>query len=92
MKNQTGVQIMRGAIIVVLLGLSIVFISCKKDNATVTTPAGVITDYHQTAVTQFVTVGETKLAYRVLGDKTGIPLVMVSPLGNAMDEWGSCYH
>jgi len=78
---------MRGAIIVVLLGLSVVFISCKKDNATVTTPAGAMVDYHQTAVTQFVNVGETKLAYRVLGDKSGIPLVMVSPLGNSMDDW-----
>jgi pimeloyl-ACP methyl ester carboxylesterase len=87
MKNLTVIQLMRGAIIVVLLGLSIAFISCKKDNATVTTSAGTITDYHEAAITQFVTVGETKIAYRVLGDKPGIPLVMVSPLGNAMDDW-----
>jgi pimeloyl-ACP methyl ester carboxylesterase len=44
-------------------------------------------DYPQTAATQFITAGGTKFAYRVLGDKTGIPLVMVSSLGSSMDDW-----
>jgi len=34
-----------------------------------------------------ITANDTKFAYRVLGDKPGIPLVMLSPLGSSMDDW-----
>ena len=70
---------MKGALVLAVLGLSIAFVSWKKDNTT--------KDYHKTAETQFVTADGNKIAYRVLGDKAGIPLVMVSPLGSAMDAW-----
>jgi pimeloyl-ACP methyl ester carboxylesterase len=87
MKNRRIIQLMKSAVAVLLLGLSIVFVSCKKDNTPVKTPVGGTIDYHQTAETQFVTAGGTKIAYRVLGDKPGIPLVVLSPLGSSMDDW-----
>lgn len=87
MKNRKLIQLIKSAVTVLLLGLGIVFVSCKKDSTAVKTPVGVTTNYHQTAVTQFVTADGTKFAYRVLGDKDGIPLVMLPPLGNSMDDW-----
>jgi pimeloyl-ACP methyl ester carboxylesterase len=79
MKTKRISQLMKGALVLAVLGLSIAFVSWKKDNTT--------KDYHKTAETQFVTADGNKIAYRVLGDKAGIPLVMVSPLGSAMDAW-----
>jgi hypothetical protein len=70
---------MKGALVLAVLGLSIAFASWKKDNTT--------KDYHKSAEMQFVTADGNKIAYRVLGDKAGIPLVIVSPLGSAMDAW-----
>jgi pimeloyl-ACP methyl ester carboxylesterase len=68
------------------LGLFISFgvgmTACKKDDAT-----PVNTDYHQTATTKFIEAGNVKFAYRELGDNTGIPVVMISPLGGSMDDW-----
>jgi pimeloyl-ACP methyl ester carboxylesterase len=87
MKNRRIIQLMKSTVVLVLLGLGTVFASCKKDSTLVETPAGKTTDYHQTAVTQFITANDTKFAYRVLGDKPGIPLVMLSPLGSSMDDW-----
>jgi pimeloyl-ACP methyl ester carboxylesterase len=75
------IHVTKRLILLVLLGLSIV--SCKKDDCS----DNVIIDYHQTAVTQFIPVGKTNIAYRVLGNHTGIPLVMVNALGNSMDDW-----
>lgn len=73
---------MKHLFLLALLALGIT--SCKKDD----TPQQEVTiDYHQTATTQFVTSGDTKYAYRVLGDKQGMPLVMLSPLGSSMDDW-----
>lgn len=72
-------QLIKGALLLAVLGLSIAFVSWKKDSTT--------KDYHKAAETQFITADGNKIAYRVLGDKTGIPLVMVSPLGSAMDDW-----
>ncbi|GGM88379.1 alpha/beta hydrolase [Dyadobacter beijingensis] len=60
--------------------------SCDHD-ASGNEPVPVAADYHQTAPTQFVEAGGTRYAYRVLGDKPGIPLVMLSSLGSAMDDW-----
>jgi pimeloyl-ACP methyl ester carboxylesterase len=85
MKKSKTINVMKRFILFALLALSIV--SCKKDDfPTKGSDTGAI-DYHQTAVTQFISAGETKFAYRVLGDKTGIPLVMISALGNSMDDW-----
>ncbi|MEN0053916.1 MAG: alpha/beta hydrolase [Mucilaginibacter sp.] len=58
--------------------------SCKKDHDK---PVEVSVDYHKTAKTQFLNVGDAKIAYRVLGDQPGIPLIMVSALASSMDDW-----
>ena len=76
---------MKRFILFISLGLFIV--SCKKDDETGNGFDNTLIDYHQTAVTQFITAGETNFAYRVLGNKSGIPLVMISALGNSMDDW-----
>lgn len=77
---------MKKVLLSVLIGLSIA--SCNKDDDAPGSSNNTDTiDYHQTAATQFITGGGTKFAYRVLGDKGGIPLVMVSALGNSMDDW-----
>ncbi|MCR8557347.1 alpha/beta hydrolase [Mucilaginibacter sp. BJC16-A38] len=78
MKNSKTLQIFKISAFFVLLGLSIA--SCKKDYPN-------NQDYHQTAVTQFVVVSGTRIAYRVLGNAQGTPLVMVSALGASMDDW-----
>src|SRR5437868_7076251 len=85
MKKSKTINVMKGFILFTLLGLSIV--SCKKDDFPTKGSNTVAVDYHQTAVTQFISAGDTKFAYRILGDKTGIPLVMISALGNSMDDW-----
>jgi pimeloyl-ACP methyl ester carboxylesterase len=56
--------------------------ACKNDD---TQPVSI--DYHQTATTKFIDAGNGKIAYRELGDKSGIPVVMISPLGGSMDDW-----
>src|SRR5689334_5477173 len=72
-------------ILFVFLGLFIV--SCKKDDSPRPSSDTKPVDYHQTAVTQFISAGETNFAYRVLGNNTGTPLIMISALGNSMDDW-----
>jgi pimeloyl-ACP methyl ester carboxylesterase len=34
-----------------------------------------------------VNVDDAKIAYRVYGNKTGTPLVLLAPLGSSMDDW-----
>ena len=80
-----AISVMKKIIFLVLLGLSIA--SCSKDNTPVTISNPGAVDYHQTAATQYITAGGTKFAYRVLGNKSGIPLVMLAPLGDSMDDW-----
>ncbi|MFC0512587.1 alpha/beta fold hydrolase [Mucilaginibacter angelicae] len=87
MKNRRIIKLMKSAVAVVLLALGIVFVSCKNDNTITNTPAGGSKDYHQTAETKFITADGNKIAYRILGNKAGTPLVLLSPLGNAMDDW-----
>ena len=82
---KTVINIMKSFILFVVLGLSLAF--CKKDVYPVNSSVKDSIDYHQTAATQFITAGETKYAYRVLGQNTGIPLIMVASLGSSMDEW-----
>ena len=81
---KTVINVMKSLILFVMLGLGFAF--SKRDVPVNGSAAGTI-DYHQTASTQFITAGETKFAYRVLGRKTGIPLVMIASLGSSMDEW-----
>lgn len=64
--------------------LTFSFVSCDKDEDT-STPT--VTYDHQHAPTQFVTSGDVKFAYRVLGNSEGVPLVVLSPLGSTMDDW-----
>jgi pimeloyl-ACP methyl ester carboxylesterase len=81
----TVINLMKTSILFVFLAASMAF--CKKDDVRNNDFNGTPTEYHQTAVTQFITAGETKYAYRVLGKKTGIPVVMIASLGSSMDEW-----
>jgi len=85
MKNSKTINAMKSFILFILLGLSIV--SCKKDDLPGNGPGKSPIDYHQTAETRFVSRDGTNFAYRVLGQKTGTPLVMISALGNSMDDW-----
>jgi pimeloyl-ACP methyl ester carboxylesterase len=81
---KTVINVMTGFILFVVIGLSLAF---KKNDISVNGPVKDSINYHQTASTQFVSAGDTKFAYRVLGRKTGIPLIMISPLGSSMDGW-----
>ena len=82
---KTVINVMKGFILFIIIGLSLAF--CKKDDFPGNRSGKDSIDYHQVAATQFITAGETKFAYRVLGRKTGIPLVMIASLGSSMDEW-----
>jgi pimeloyl-ACP methyl ester carboxylesterase len=44
-------------------------------------------DFHQNARTKFIDVDGTRYAYRVLGNKGGIPLVLLQGSFFNMDEW-----
>jgi len=77
------INAVKTAVIFLFLGLTA--LSCDKDEFPVNDSNTV--DYHQTAVTQFVTVDGTKFAYRVLGKESDIPLVLVASLGSSMDDW-----
>jgi pimeloyl-ACP methyl ester carboxylesterase len=79
------INVMKGLVLIALIGLSLT--SCRKDEFRGVSSGVDTIDYHQTAVTQFISAGETKYAYRILGRKTGIPLVMIASLGSSMDEW-----
>lgn len=46
-----------------------------------------MTDYHQTTPTKFLEVSGTRYAYRVLGDKPGIPLILFQHFTGTMDNW-----
>ena len=79
------INVLKRAFLFALLGSTLAF--CDNDDSNEVNPDTGERDYHQTATTQFVTAGETNFAYRVLGDDAGIPLVMISALGNSMDDW-----
>lgn len=81
------ISVITSFMFLVLVGLGIA--SCSKDNisapVTKSNPGGV--NYHQTAPTEYLDVDGTKIAYRVLGNQPGIPLVLLAPLGDSMDDW-----
>ncbi len=79
------INVMKAAILIAFLGASMAF--CNKDGVPGNGHNSGVTDFHQTAVTQFVTAGKTIFAYRVLGNKGGTPLVLIASLGSSMDEW-----
>lgn len=79
------INVMKGFMLLFLFAVSMAF--CKKDDLSNNVSNVSVTDYHETATTQFINAGDTKFAYRVLGNKSGIPLVMISALGNSMDDW-----
>lgn len=60
--------------------------ACKNDH---TSPESVTaqTEFHQTAKTQFIETEGARIAYRVLGNAKGMPLILVSSLGSTMDDW-----
>jgi pimeloyl-ACP methyl ester carboxylesterase len=77
-----------------LLASLIVSLACSstyaQNNAQinhVTKPTHRLTDWHQKAQTKFINVDGTRYAYRVLGNKSGIPVVMLQGSFFNMDEW-----
>ena len=44
-------------------------------------------DYHQSAPTKFIDAGGTRYAYRILGNKPGIPLILFQHFTGHMDNW-----
>jgi pimeloyl-ACP methyl ester carboxylesterase len=85
MKNIKVINVMKRASFFALLSLSLT--SCMNDDLPAKNPDTEVIDYHETAITQFINSGGTNFAYRILGNKSGIPLVMISALGNSMDDW-----
>lgn len=85
MENKKAISAMKRIFLLVLLGFSLAF--CNKDDNPGVNANEPVKDYHQTAATQFITAGGTSYAYRVLGNKAGVPLFMISALGNSMDDW-----
>lgn len=67
-----------------LLGIGIS--ACKKEETTTTLPNSQKDD-HQTTETHYVDANGIRYAYRTLGEKKAIPLVMISSLGSSMDDW-----
>ena len=85
MKNSKTIKAKKSVFLFALLGISLAF--CNKDDSPGGDSNTGFIDYHQTAATQFITAGGTNYAYRVLGNKSGVPLFMISALGNSMDDW-----
>ena len=83
--NNKTTKVISTLMLFVLTTLAIV--SCNEDDAPDIDKNNGPVNYHQTASTQFIAAGQTNYAYRVLGNKAGIPLVMISALGNSMDDW-----
>jgi len=72
--------------LLLFLTLGLVFTACKE-NHPLENPDNNSTDFHQTALTKFVNIEGNQIAYRVLGNVKGIPLIFVSSLGSSMDDW-----
>lgn len=83
MKNIKTMRSIKQIALLAFLGLGLP--SCAKDDHE--NPQPVTTDYHQTAVTKFKNANGVTYAYRELGEKTGIPVLMLSPLAGNMDDW-----
>lgn len=84
MTHSKTLTVIKSAFLVLALGLSFAFCHDNDDDI-ISDPSYV--DYHQTATTQHINAGGVNYAYRVLGKKSGIPLVMISSLNSSMDDW-----
>lgn len=84
MKTKTTSGYIKSLLSLAILGLA--FTSCKEEQR-FENPDTAVKDYHQTAGTQFIEVANNKIAYRVLGNQKGMPLILVSSLGSSMDDW-----
>lgn len=62
-----------------LFGVTSVSAQSSKKAATV--------DFHQTAQTRFIETNGTRYAYRVLGNDSGIPLVLLTGSFSGIDNW-----
>ncbi|RXM41289.1 alpha/beta hydrolase [Chryseobacterium sp. CH21] len=65
---------------------TVVTMSCTEENEPPTLQE-IQNNTHQTAKTQFVNVKGNSIAYRILGNQEGIPLVLLPGLGGSMDDW-----
>lgn len=65
---------------------TVVTVSCSEENEPPTIQE-VQNRNHQNAKTQFVDVKGNRIAYRILGNEDGIPLVLLPGLGGSMDDW-----
>jgi pimeloyl-ACP methyl ester carboxylesterase len=61
-------------------------LSCAQDDDPVQETVPVV-NRHQDAQTMFIKAGGVKHAYRTLNESEGTPLIMLSPLQGAMDDW-----
>jgi pimeloyl-ACP methyl ester carboxylesterase len=84
MKINTTSGYFKSLLLLITVGLA--FTSCKDDYP-FENPDTATKDFHQTAQTEFVTVGSNKIAYRELGNQKGMPLILISSLGSSMDDW-----
>lgn len=84
MKNIKAMRSLKQIALLAFLGLGLP--SCGKEDHD-EKPQPAITDYHQTAGTKFKDADGVTYAYRELGEKTGIPVLMLSPLAGNMDDW-----
>lgn len=84
MKSIKSMRSIKQLVLLGFVGLGLP--SCAKDDDT-GNPEPVVKDYHQTAVTKFREVGGVRYAYRELGDHSGVPVLMLSPLAGSMDDW-----
>lgn len=83
MKNIKAMRSIKQLALLAFLGLGLP--SCAKDETG--NPEPVTRDYHQVATNKFIQADGVQYAYRELGEKTGIPVVLLSPLGGTMDDW-----
>ncbi|SEH31653.1 alpha/beta fold hydrolase [Chryseobacterium culicis] len=65
---------------------TVVTMSCTEENEPPTMQETQNTN-HQNAKTQFINVKGDAVAYRILGNQDGIPLVLLPGLGGSMDDW-----
>ena len=69
-------QLIQGAFLVIAASLTIA-----------SYPAASYAGVRNEVATKTITVDDAKLVYRVYGAKSGIPLVLLSPLGSSLDDW-----
>ncbi len=84
MKNIKAMRSIKQLVLLAFLGLGLP--SCAKEDAG-GNPELLVTDYHQVAPNRFIQADGVTYAYRELGEKSGTPVLMLSPLAGSMDDW-----